>query len=240
MSGVIGIKSLNSADRVGFLLYNPSGVAVSELTYVSGGLYSSTPVSAPYLSVISGSGGKGISLHEKQYSGMPNYGLCFSETGTFGTHGDVTGDWATYFTMSSGAQRGWIFRSLDTGNVSSISARGHAYFNYVYSYGDVTAFSDRRLKENIEPITNALSKVKELNGVTYTRNDLDDKERTHIGLIAQDVQAVFPAAVHESNDGYLSLNYMGLVGSLVEAIKELDNKNQSLEARLAKLEEKLS
>lgn len=188
----------------------------------------------------SGSTGQGISLYGGAVDGAPAYGFMFAGTATFGTHGDTAADWATYFTMSSGAQRGWIFRMDNNTNVASISARGHAYFNYVYSYGDVTAFSDRRLKENIESITNALSKVKELNGVTYTRSDLDNKERTHIGLIAQDVQAVFPEAVHENNDGYLSLNYMGLVGSLVEAIKELDTKNQSLEARLAKLEEKLS
>lgn len=103
--------------------------------------------------------------------------------------------------------------------------------------GDVTAFSDKRLKDNIEIVDNALEKVKQLNGVTFTRNDLEDKEKLHIGLIAQDVQTVFPEAVKQNEDGILSVNYSGLIGALVETIKEMDSKNQALEARLARLEE---
>ena len=85
--------------------------------------------------------------------------------------------------------------------------------------GNVTAFSDIKLKENVELIAGALDKVEELRGVTYNRVDLDGKPK-HVGLIAQDVEAVVPEAVAEV-DGTKTVAYGNLVGLLVEAVKEL-------------------
>lgn len=87
--------------------------------------------------------------------------------------------------------------------------------------GDVTAYSDLRIKENIWPIQNALDKVCAIRGVTFTRTDLPDKEARHVGLIAQDVEAVLPEAVSESEDGIKTVAYGNTVALLVEAIKEL-------------------
>ena len=96
--------------------------------------------------------------------------------------------------------------------------------------GDVIAFSttisDERLKENIQPIGDALSKVSQLNGVTFTYK-ADGKESA--GLIAQDVEKVLPSAITEKelplkiDDGneYKVLQYDQTIGLLVEAIKEL-------------------
>lgn len=143
LSGLIGIRSLNNADRVGFALYNTNNVFVNELSYYGGGFHSSAGFTAPYLSVNNGSGGRGISLHEMQYSGMPNYGLCFSEISTFGGHGDVSADWATYFNVIGGANRGWIFTNGgNNGHVASISARGHAHFSYIHSHGSMYSASE--------------------------------------------------------------------------------------------------
>lgn len=58
-----------------------------------------------------------------------NYGIFFRGTGNMGTHGSVTADWATYFTMSNDAGRGWVFRNTGAGNVASISAQGHMTVN---------------------------------------------------------------------------------------------------------------
>jgi hypothetical protein len=52
----------------------------------------------------------GISLYGTQTTGMPAYGLAFTGTAGEGTHGSVTSDWATYFTMSGSTSRGWIFK----------------------------------------------------------------------------------------------------------------------------------
>lgn len=63
------------------------------------------------------------------YGGDVNYGIIFRTTENQGTHGYVSGDWATYFTMSNSAGRGWIFKRWGVGNVASISTDGNAYFN---------------------------------------------------------------------------------------------------------------
>ena len=63
------------------------------------------------------------------YGGDINYGIIFRTTKSQGTHGYVSGDWATYFTMSNSANRGWIFKRYGSGNVASISTDGNAYFN---------------------------------------------------------------------------------------------------------------
>jgi hypothetical protein len=96
--------------------------------------------------------------------------------------------------------------------------------------GDVTAYSDIRLKENITPIENALDKVRALNGVMYDRKDSGERK---IGLVAQDVYKVVPEVVHirpndsedsDSMQDVMSLAYGNLVGLLIEAIKELETK----------------
>lgn len=74
--------------------------------------------------------GYGLSLYNGQYNGVPEYGMFFGGTGTFGKFGDVSADWATYFTMNRNDTRGWIFKSNGTSkngnyNVASISGRGH-------------------------------------------------------------------------------------------------------------------
>ena len=86
--------------------------------------------------------------------------------------------------------------------------------------GDITTNSDSRLKDNIEPITDALAIVEQISGVTYSLIS-DDKKIRHVGLIAQDVEAVMPEAVLENENGIKSVAYGNLVGLLVEAIKEL-------------------
>jgi len=104
--------------------------------------------------------------------------------------------------------------------------------------GDVIAYSstisDLRLKENIEPINDALEKIKQLNGCTFTYT-ADGKESA--GLIAQDVEKVLPSAVTErelplkKDDGiaYKTVQYDQTIGLLVEAIKELSTRVEELE-----------
>ena len=88
--------------------------------------------------------------------------------------------------------------------------------------GNITAFSDARIKSDLLEIEDSVSKVQSLTGYTYTRTDLNDGLR-YVGLIAQDVQSVMPEAVNVNNDeiNTLSVDYQGLIGLLVEAIKEL-------------------
>jgi hypothetical protein len=96
--------------------------------------------------------------------------------------------------------------------------------------GNVTAFSDARLKTNIKTIDNALSKVLALRGVTYNRIDLEDKSE-QIGVIAQEIKEILPQVVQE-NEGHYSVAYGNIVGVLIEAIKEQQAQIEELKSRL--------
>jgi len=85
--------------------------------------------------------------------------------------------------------------------------------------GNVTAYSDERLKENIKTIPNALETVKKLRGVSFNRKDFAGKG---IGVIAQEIEQVLPEVVVEGE--YKSVSYGNIVGLLIEAIKELADK----------------
>lgn len=81
--------------------------------------------------------------------------------------------------------------------------------------------SDARLKDRVKPIENALEKILTLSGVTFHWNQFKDSKPEHMGLIAQDVQRVFPQLISKDDDGYLQLDYSGLVAPLIEAVKTL-------------------
>jgi hypothetical protein len=103
--------------------------------------------------------------------------------------------------------------------------------------GDITAFftSDKRHKNTIQNIPNALDKVSKLNGVTWEWNeDVNEvtKSTPKTGLIAQEVQEVLPEVVREREDGFLSLDYSKMVGLLVEAIKEQQSQIEELKSKL--------
>lgn len=93
--------------------------------------------------------------------------------------------------------------------------------------GNLTAYSDVRLKTDIQVIPDALAKVVALRGVTYERVDGGGRQT---GVIAQEVQAVLPEAITVGADDQqtLSVAYGNLVGLLIEAIKELDAKVEAL------------
>ena len=99
----------------------------------------------------------------------------------------------------------------------------------VTAAGNVTAYSDIKLKENIEVIPNALDKVSALRGVTYNRKDLEDNPRQS-GVIAQEVEEVLPEVVQTDEDGIKSVAYGNLVGLLIESIKELKAEVETLKA----------
>lgn len=148
------------------------------------------------------------------------------------------------------------YRSGGTTGVIYLSNSGTKYLYYdgtnynlnsggLIVTGDVTAFSDIRVKTNIEVIPDALSKVLQLRGVTFNRTDTDDAERRHTGVIAQEVEAVLPEAVTTESgtdpNGEVSdmktVAYGNMMGLMIEAIKELNAKVEALQAKLAKYED---
>ena len=102
--------------------------------------------------------------------------------------------------------------------------------------GDVIAYatSDKRLKDNISPIKQALDKVKSLSGNTFDWNTASGKEGSEVGVIAQEVDALnLPGITTIRDDGTYAVRYEKLVPVLIEAIKELSAKVDSLEQKLS-------
>ena len=102
-----------------------------------------------------------------------------------------------------------------------MSDAGAATFN-----NNVTAFSDERLKDNIETLEDGLAKVEQLRGVTYTRDN-----REQIGVIAQEVEKILPEIVLTADDemGTKSVDYSRITAVLIEAVKDLSARVKELE-----------
>lgn len=123
-----------------------------------------------------------------------------------------------------------------------------------YATGGWINASDRRLKTNIVPITGALDKVNKLNGTHYTittktsnrEGEVNEVQREQYGVIAQEVEKVFPEMVKEkalfSNAGddteYKAVEYDQLIPVLLEAIKELNQKVETLQNEVDELKSK--
>jgi len=122
-----------------------------------------------------------------------------------------------------------LFLQTQGGHVSIGAATAPGATLHVY--GDIIATgtitpSDARLKENVMTVSAALETVTQLRGVTFNwREDSEHRigkvpEEKQIGMIAQEVEAVIPDAVHTALDGYKGVNYQSLTGLLIEAIKD--------------------
>jgi hypothetical protein len=98
--------------------------------------------------------------------------------------------------------------------------------------GTITANSDITLKKNLLKIENALEKVEQINGYTYELK-ADDSKR-HGGVIAQEMEKVFPEIVNTGNDGLMGVEYGNISALLIEAIKEQQTQIKELQALLNK------
>jgi hypothetical protein len=112
--------------------------------------------------------------------------------------------------------------------------------------GTQTYSSDQRLKKDIQPLgENILGQIESLEGVSYywrkddfpKKNFSDDQQ---IGLIAQQLEAQFPALVKTNDDGFKAVNYNGFTAVLLQAVKELNAKVEKLESENQKLQAEIS
>lgn len=99
--------------------------------------------------------------------------------------------------------------------------------------------SDERYKENIEPMGETLNSLKSLEPVTYNLKDRETaggprrgaaKDSERYGFLAQNVKEVFPELVHTDNNGYMAVDYIGLIPVLVQSINELRAELAELKA----------
>jgi len=150
--------------------------------------------------------------------------VIFKDGSTNVGHVDLDSDNFTLKSLVS--DKDFIIKGNDGGSeitalTLDMSGAGAATFN-----NNVTAFSDERLKSNIETIQGGLEKVEQLRGVTYTRD-----ERDNIGVIAQEIEKVLPDIVLTADDemGTKSVDYSRITAVLIEAVKELSAKVKYLE-----------
>ena len=128
----------------------------------------------------------------------------------------------------------------DSGNIGStsdtdaitIANSGNVTFGQdVTVNGDVVISSDARLKSNIVSLGSTLPKLLQIDGKSY-----EMKGKQKIGVLAQEIQEVFPELVSEDDNEMLAVNYQGLVPVLINALKEQDKIIKSQEERLTNIE----
>ena len=132
-------------------------------------------------------------------------------------------------TIHSGSSGDYQFNSIGVGTAATAVA------GEIRAINDITAFysSDIRLKENIVPIENALSKVESISGNTYDWKEGYEEIHSHkgndVGVIAQEIEEILPQIVTNRDNGYKAVQYEKIIPLLIEAIKELSVKIKGLE-----------
>ena len=159
--------------------------------------------------------------------------------------GDITGVTAGTG-MSGGGTSGTVTLNctIDTPaevGLGNLSSSGNALSGSFTATGNITAYnsSDIALKENLNPISNALEKVMSISGYNFSWKDSNIKERggedgyfvrkKDVGIVAQEIEKILPEAVADREDGTKGVRYELLVPLLVNAIKELKEKVEELE-----------
>ena len=146
---------------------------------------------------------------------------------TIGQYNEV--DWDAVFVI------GWgDFNTRN--NIFVVKNDGTAQLN------NVALTSDRRLKTNINPLQKSLDKVMKLNGVTFNWDRSNAKNSNastslQYGFVAQEIEQVLPELVSEGADGYKSVNYIGVIPVLTQAIQEQQTEIEQLKEENKKLNE---
>ena len=118
----------------------------------------------------------------------------------------------------------WYFEDSDSSNLFQLKDNGNIF-----------TLSDERQKDNLQVIQDPITKINKLTGYTF---DFKGSGDSSTGLIAQQVEQVFPQIVHEQ-DGIKTLDYDLLAGLFVETMKTQQKMIQAQEQRIQQLEDKL-
>ena len=129
------------------------------------------------------------------------------------------------------ATKSYVDTAYTAGNGLSLSGTeflmSGSYTGDFTATGDVTAYSDRALKRNIETIENSLDKVMQMRGVTFEKD-----QKQGLGVIAQEVELIIPEVVKQDQHGMRSVAYGNIVGVLIEAIKEQQKQIEELKSKI--------
>ena len=144
----------------------------------------------------------------------------------------VRGDLITMPRKSSGG------RSARFGSIRTKYIDNPIEFDNIGDPSEGFFSSDRRLKYVGKESQSGLDKIKQLKVFNYTFKK-DETKTPHVGVIAQDLQKVFPDAVKKGKDGFLTIRFEDMFFAMINAIKELDLKYQAQETRINELEARI-
>ena len=111
--------------------------------------------------------------------------------------------------------------------------------NFLQVKGEVIAYysSDKRLKDNITPISTPLEKLSQINGYEFDWNEKQNGYEGHdIGVIAQEIEEILPELVQTRDDGYKAVKYEKLTAFLISVVKEQQSQIEDLKSRIDNLE----
>lgn len=127
-----------------------------------------------------------------------------------------------------------ILNELTVGNFGAAGGNDISENNGLISHST----SDRRLKNDIEPMESTLDKVLKLNSVSFNWNDRPNAIKKDFGFIAQEVNELFPEVVFNAGDeGYLGINYSRFPAILAKAMQEQQEQIEAKDTRINELEE---
>jgi len=169
-------------------------------------------------------------LHSGNYNSYSPTLTGGNASGTWGI--DISGNAATATTATNWSGSGAL--------ASYLPLAGGTITGNLTVNGTLNTPSDIRLKTKIETLTDVLSKLEQLRGVSYEyKNQEKYATGPQIGVIAQELQKVFPELVKTDAKGYLSVNYSQLTGVLIQAIKEQQQEIDLLRKQMDRVMEKL-
>ena len=153
--------------------------------------------------------------------------------------GDNTG-WRLHFGRSREGSGGAL-NSGTTGLLMTIQDNGNVIVQGTVQARNFPATSDAKYKTNITPLTNVLGKLDKIRGIAFSWNGLYESEShcagtREIGVIAQEVEAMFPELVTTWDHGHKAVDYGRFSAVLLEAIKELKANVEALAQKIATLQ----
>ena len=189
-----------------------------------------------------------LNINSAGYVGVnqtaPAYNLDWYGTGRFWS----TGWGSIKFDASGNGGVATIYPDTDwAGCLGKSDRKFNSIYVYKLYYDQLEDWSDERLKENIQPLQDNLSKILKLKAVSYNMRkefyNISDPEklsmamsdkRKDFGFLAQEIKEVFPEVVSlDSTSNYYSVNYVKLIPVLIEAIKEQQVQIEELKKQIS-------
>ena len=175
----------------------------------------------------------GEQIRIESFSGVPAcnapFGVRFIFYSPWQTNGGLYASNFTLYKYGPNSSTGNPVFLIDYNDVNN--TLGYTY--NIIATGNVTAYSDIRLKENIETIDSPLEKIQKMRGVYYTLKE-DSSSQRKIGVIAQEMEEVLPEVVHTdtSEDKWKSVAYGNIVAVLLEGMKAQESTLRSIQSYL--------